>query len=82
MSGYVLHPEAYDDIDRIREYIAEYNPGAADRVITEIFGIIRGLVPLPERWPAHDDLHLLLRHFRYPAAVNLLVELDGELHSQ
>ena len=37
MSGYALHPEAYDDLDEVRGYIAQDNPDAADRVITEFF---------------------------------------------
>jgi toxin ParE1/3/4 len=47
MSGYALHPEAYFDLDDIREHIAEDNPDAADRVITEIFNGIRALVAFP-----------------------------------
>jgi plasmid stabilization system protein ParE len=47
VSGYALHPEAYNDLDEIREYIAEDSPDAADRVITEIFDGIRILVPFP-----------------------------------
>jgi toxin ParE1/3/4 len=49
MSGYALHPEAYDDLDDIRGYIAQDNPDAADRVITEIFNALRALVPLPNQ---------------------------------
>ncbi len=49
MTGYALHPEAYNDLDEIREYIAEDNPDAADRVITEIFDGIRALVPFPDQ---------------------------------
>ena len=44
MSGYALHPEAYTDLDEIRDYIAQDNPDAAGRVITEIFDGIRLLV--------------------------------------
>jgi toxin ParE1/3/4 len=47
VSGYGLHPGAYDDIDAIREYIAEDNPDAADRIVTEIFESIGSLVSLP-----------------------------------
>jgi plasmid stabilization system protein ParE len=36
VTGFGLHPEAFDDIDAIREYIVEDNPDAADRVVTEI----------------------------------------------
>jgi plasmid stabilization system protein ParE len=47
MSGYALHPEAFTDLDNIREFIAEDNPDAADRLITEIFQAIRSLVAFP-----------------------------------
>ena len=49
MSGYALHPEAFTDLDGIREYIAEDNPDAADRVMTEIFDGIRALVASPHQ---------------------------------
>lgn len=49
MSGYTLHPEAYSDIDRIREYIAGDNPDAADRLVIEIFEAIRALIQFPNR---------------------------------
>jgi len=34
MTGYALHPEAFTDLDDIRQYIAEDSPEAADRLIT------------------------------------------------
>ena len=49
MTGYALHPEAFIDLDDIREHIAEESPDAADRVITEIFDGIRGLVAFPHQ---------------------------------
>lgn len=49
MSDYALHPEAYADIDEIREYIAADNPNAADRVVTEIFDAVRMLVKFPHQ---------------------------------
>ena len=56
MSGHALHPEAYADLDDIRGYIAQDNPDAADRVITEIFDTIRGLVPFPGQGHRRPDL--------------------------
>jgi len=47
MSGYALHPEAFTDLDDIREHIAQDNPYAADRVVAEIFDGIRALVSFP-----------------------------------
>jgi toxin ParE1/3/4 len=49
VSGYQLHPEAFSDLDDIRERVAEDNPDAADRVITEIFDGIRILVVFPHQ---------------------------------
>jgi toxin ParE1/3/4 len=49
MSGYALHPEALNDIDEIRAYIAEDNPDAADRVVGEIFATIRTLQAFPQQ---------------------------------
>ena len=36
MTGFVLHPEAYTDLDEIWEYIAADNLIAADRVLEEV----------------------------------------------
>ena len=49
MTGSALHPEAFNDIDDIREYNAEDNPHAADRVTTEVFDGIRALVLFPNQ---------------------------------
>ena len=55
-SGYALHPEALTDLDDIRHYIAQENPDAADRVISEIFDSIRGLVPFPHQGQRRPNL--------------------------
>lgn len=55
-SGYALHPEAYADLDQIRSYIAEHNPGSADAFITEIHTAIRALVPFPAQGHRRPDL--------------------------
>jgi plasmid stabilization system protein ParE len=56
ISGYGLHPEAYADLDNIRGYIAQDSPDSADRVMSEIFEAIRGLVPFPHRGHRRPDL--------------------------
>jgi plasmid stabilization system protein ParE len=56
MSGFVLHPDAYADLEGIWEYIAADNPNAADRVIEEIFESIRGLIPYPHQGHRRSDL--------------------------
>jgi toxin ParE1/3/4 len=61
--GYALHPEAFSDLDDIRGYIAQQNPDAADRVITEIFDTIRRLVPFPHQGHGRPDLTSRPLHF-------------------
>ena len=55
-SGYALHPEAFADIDELRDFIAQKNLNAADRVISEIFDTIRGLVTFPHLGHQRPDL--------------------------
>jgi len=55
-SSCALHPEAFADLDDIRRYIAQENPDAADRVMSEIFDSIRGLVTFPHRGHRRPDL--------------------------
>ena len=47
MTGYVLHPEVYGDLEAIRTYIAEDDADAADRVMAELFDAILALVRFP-----------------------------------
>lgn len=63
MSGYQLHPEAYDDLEAIRAYIAEDNPTAAARVLVDIFDTIRTLVPFPSQ--GHTRIDLTSRQLRF-----------------
>jgi toxin ParE1/3/4 len=56
MSGYALHPEAFADLNDIREFVAQDNPTAADRFITEIFEAFRTLAPLPHQGHRRPDL--------------------------
>ena len=48
-SGDALHREAFADLDEIRDYIAQKDPDAADRVMTKIFDTMRGLAPFPHQ---------------------------------
>ncbi|SRR5260370_18574046 len=56
MSGYVLHPEVYNDLDGIWEYIAADSLDTADRVREEIYEAIRKLVPFPHQGHRRTDL--------------------------
>lgn len=56
MRGYDFHPEALIDLDEIREYIAEDNPVAADRVIDEFEATLEALVSFPLRGHKRPDL--------------------------
>jgi plasmid stabilization system protein ParE len=56
MSGYVLHPEAFNDLDEIEEFIAKDNFDAADRVLNEIYTAIQLLATNPGLGHRRPDL--------------------------
>jgi len=56
VSGYILHPQAYADLDEIWEFIAEDSLDGADRVREEIYQAIRALVPFPHQGHRRTDL--------------------------
>jgi toxin ParE1/3/4 len=56
MSKFVLHPEAYTDLDEIWEYIASDSSDAADSLIEELYSAIRSLVPFPHQGHERPDL--------------------------
>jgi plasmid stabilization system protein ParE len=56
VSGFVLHPGAYTDLDEIWEYIAADNLVAADRVLDEIRQMLRSLVAFPHQGHSRPDL--------------------------
>ncbi|MGA7412304.1 MAG: type II toxin-antitoxin system RelE/ParE family toxin [Bryobacteraceae bacterium] len=56
MSGYALHPEAFNDLDDIRSYIAEDSPDAADRLLEELFDTFRALALSPQQGFRRRDL--------------------------
>ena len=56
MTRFVLHPEAYTDLDEIWEYIAADNLVAADRVLDEIYQMLRSLVAFPHQGHSRPDL--------------------------
>jgi plasmid stabilization system protein ParE len=56
MSKFVLHPEAYADLDEIWEYIAPDSIEAADRVLNEIYQSITSLVGFPHQGHSRPDL--------------------------
>jgi len=56
MSGFVLHPDAYTDLEEIWEYIAADSLDAADRVREEIYDAIQSLVAFPYVGHIRPDL--------------------------
>jgi plasmid stabilization system protein ParE len=56
MSGFVLHPDAYADLNDIWEYIADDNLDAADRVLEDIYQTIQSLVIFPYQGHKRPDL--------------------------
>jgi antitoxin ParD1/3/4/toxin ParE1/3/4 len=56
MSGFKLHPEAYNDLDQFWEFIAADKLDAADRVREETYAAIQGLVSFPHQGHRRTDL--------------------------
>ena len=56
MREFVLHPEAYRDLDDLWEYIAFDNVGAADRTREEIYDAIDRIVTFPNQGHKRPDL--------------------------
>lgn len=56
MSDFAFHPEAFADLTEIWEYIAEDNIDAADRVIGEIFDVLRPLPAFPHQGRRRPEL--------------------------
>lgn len=64
MTIYVLHPEAYSDLDAIWEFIAEDNLDAADHVLAEIHEAMLELVSFPRSGHKRPDLTARPLRFR------------------
>ena len=64
MSQFALHPEAFADLDEIREYIASENPDAADRLMDEFFAEFRILAQFPQLGHARAELSSNPTRFR------------------
>ena len=71
MTGFVLHPEAYSDLDDIWEYIAVDSLDAADRVREEIYETIRSLVTFPHQGHSRPDL--TSRPLRFQSVRNYVI---------
>jgi plasmid stabilization system protein ParE len=56
MKRFVLHPEAFADLNEIWEYIATDSPDAADRVLDEMYEAITSLARFPQAGHSRPDL--------------------------
>src|ERR1700756_1142585 len=71
MSEFVLHPEAYTDLEEIWDYIAVEKGAAADGVIEEIFRAIRSLARFP--YQGHERADLTKRSQRFHTVGEYLI---------
>ena len=71
MSGFVLHPAAFADLEEIWEFIAPNSLDAADRVLAEIFEAIRSLVPF--LLVGHIRADLTARPLRFHSVRDFLI---------
>jgi toxin ParE1/3/4 len=71
MSGFVLHPDALNDLNEIGNFIAVDNLAAADRVLQEINDAIRAVLPFPQIGHSRPDL--TSRPIRFLSVRDLLI---------
>jgi len=71
MSGFVLHPQAYTDLEEIWEYIAADSLDAADGVREEIYQAIQSLVPFP--YIGHSRPDLTVRPLRFQSVGDYVI---------
>jgi toxin ParE1/3/4 len=71
MSGFVLHPLAYTDLEEIWEFIAADSLDAADGVVDEIDEVIRSLVRFPGQ--GHKRVDLTARPLLFQSVRNYLI---------
>ena len=71
MSGFVLHPQAYTDLEEVWEYIAADSLDAADRVREEIYEAIQSLVPFP--YIGHSRPDLTARPLRFQSVRDYVI---------
>jgi toxin ParE1/3/4 len=71
MSGFVLHPQAYTDLEEIWEYIAADSLDAADQVREEIYEAIQSLVPFP--YIGHSRPDLTARPLRFQSVRDYVI---------
>ncbi len=69
--GFVLHPQAAQDITDIWEFLAAANPLAARRVREDILAAIRALVPFPHQ--GHRRPALTSRPLRFTTVRDYLI---------
>jgi antitoxin ParD1/3/4 len=56
MPGYVISPEALEDLQNIQDFIALDNPKAAERVIEQLFAAFESLAKFPHKGHLRPDL--------------------------
>jgi len=76
VSGFVLHPEAYADLQEIWEYIATDNLDAADGMLEEIYASIRLLAAFPRR--GHSRPELSARPLRFQSVRDYVIAYAPE----
>lgn len=81
MSGYVLSPEAMQDLQSIWDFIAADNLNAADNLLDELFDAFEKLAEWPRQ--GHTRLDLTDRNVRFwPVGAYLVVYREGRTQIQ
>jgi plasmid stabilization system protein ParE len=75
--AFLIHPEAFDDLDEIYEYVGGFNPSAADRVLDELFAAFDLLGLFPHMGHRRPDL--TLKPLRFKAVRSYLIAYAPEV---
>ena len=71
MSAFVLHPEAYSDLEEIWDHIASDSFGAADHTLEDIYDAIQSLAAFP--YIGHSRPDLTTRPLRFQSVRDYLI---------
>jgi plasmid stabilization system protein ParE len=74
--GFVLHPDAYTDLDEIWEFIATDSIQSADNFREEIFETFQNVVPFPHQGHRRSDL--TSRPLRFTSLRDYLIAYTSE----
>lgn len=60
----IITDEAFNDVDRIADFIAQYNPRAARETVEFLFGACNNLLKFPNLGLTRERIKSKVKHFK------------------